>query len=106
LLIDEAKKIILIAAAIIGGRDGLAKLKTYIQARLWVLRHATWLRLTRTRIQAERRVTDGEILQLMSGRLTMVNNAGGRFINFLALSYCRAAGLCTVEFRTTAAAKP
>jgi hypothetical protein len=41
----------------------------------------------------------------MSGGLTMVNNAAGRFVNFLALSYCQLAGLYTIEFRKKKAAK-
>jgi hypothetical protein len=61
--------------------------------------------LTRKRIQAERRVPDQQIVRFMSGGLTMVNNAAGRFVNFLALSYCQLAGLYTIEFRKKKAAK-
>jgi len=105
LFLDETQKLIRILAAIMTGRDGVAKLKTYVLARLWVLQHANWLRVTRKRIQAERCVPDHRIVQLMSGCLTMVNNFGGRFSNLLALGYCRIAGLRTVEFRDKATAK-
>ena len=103
LLLDEAKKLILIIAAMVSGRDGAAKLKDYIRARFWLLRHAKWIRSIRKSVQAERRIPDHAVVQLMSGRITMVNNAGGRFVNFLAISYCRIAGLRVVEFRRTAA---
>ena len=105
LLLDEAKKLVMVIASITPGRSGAAKLARHIQARLWLLRHAAWIRSRRKQVQAERRVTDHEILQLMSGRLTMLENTGGRFVNFLSLSYCRLARLQTVEFRRTAAAR-
>jgi GT2 family glycosyltransferase len=104
LLLDEAQKLFRILAAIMTGRDGMAKLKAYFLARLWVLRHANWLRLTRERVQAERCVPDRQIVPLMSGCLTMVNNSAGRFINLIALGYCRIAGLHTAEFRDKAPA--
>lgn len=105
LLLDEIQKLIRILAAIMTGREGMMKLKTYVLSRLWVIQHANWLRATRKRIQAERRVPDHEIIPLMSGRLTMVNNLAGRFINSLALGYCRIARLHTIEFRDKAPAQ-
>ncbi len=99
LLLDEAKKLTLVFTALLTGSDGILKLRNHIRVRMWLLRHANWIRSRRRQIQAERRVRDREILQLMSGRITMVHTLGGRFLNFVSLTYCRITGLCTVEFR-------
>lgn len=64
-----------------------------ISAYWWCIGHRGWIRSTRASIQKERRVSDSDVMRMMSHRMVDSDRAPARFVNWLVQRYARAAGL-------------
>lgn len=60
-----------------------------LKAYLWIAAHPSVIRTKRFELQKERRVNDEAVLRSVTGKLTNGENGIGRFINAVAILYCR-----------------
>lgn len=64
-----------------------------LRAYLWPIVHVRWLCSQRKALQGSRKVSDSEILSLMSSKLIDGDSSAARVINRVAACYARATGL-------------
>jgi len=78
---------------VFSGRSLVPRWKAYA----WILTHLRKIGNKRRILQAQRRVSDHEIMRLMSCRVTNVGNIGGRLLNLAARGWCLIMNLKTWE---------
>ena len=100
IILDETKKVLMFLADLLRGRfrRAISYATLNVRARWWILRRFAWISARRREIQSRRSASDASIFPLMSGRLAMDDSRSGRWLNRLSMSYCRLAGIRTVEF--------
>ncbi len=84
-----------IAASCVSPRYSL---RGVIGAYFWLLTHSGEIRKKKRALDAERRVSDAEVLSWMTAKVTNGESTSGRLANSLALLYCRLVRLKTIEF--------
>jgi N-acetylglucosaminyl-diphospho-decaprenol L-rhamnosyltransferase len=79
-----------LVAGALGGRKSVAGI---LEAYVWVMTHAGWIRRERKKMRALRTVPDREILNLMSSRVIDGEGPVARLLNGLSRTYARITGL-------------
>ncbi len=70
-----------------------------LMAGVWILFHFGTIYGKRMDIQKKRKVSDREILRVVSGRVIRDGKWMSRVLNLVSLAYCRFVGLEVIEFR-------
>jgi len=90
-LADGVAKVVL---ALVSGRKSLVGI---LRGYGWMLRHAGWIRHTRTALQNSRRVADHEVMKMMSCRVADSHSGPANALNRISRGYARIVGLAFHE---------